>query len=111
MPGIRARPQLTDGPPLPPALEYRYDLYSRAYDAFTSNLGANARLGFYSRAMRCRRAAEVITLAEGEVENGFPKRIEHVGSQYGSCSDCVRSACLAAEELITSESPERRIER
>jgi hypothetical protein len=92
-------------------LEHRYDLYSRAYDTVASNGGANALLRLYAQALRCRRAAEVISLAESHHENGFPRlAMEHVGTTHGACADCARSSCLTAEELRqASEQPERLI--
>jgi hypothetical protein len=81
-------------------LDFRYALYSAAHDARTSNAGANALLRLYAHAQRCRRAAEGIDLAEAHVENGFPKLApEHLGSQHGTCPDCVRSACLTSGEI------------
>jgi hypothetical protein len=102
-------------PPLPcdarprSALEHRYGLYSAAHDACASHAGANALLRLYAQTRRCRRAAELIALAETQAENGFPKLgIEHLGASQGSCPDCVRSACLSAELApASSEQPER----
>src|SRR5512134_1483374 len=79
-------------------LEYRYALYSAAYDARMSCAGANALLGVYARTNRCRRAAEVIALAESQAENGFPKlAVEHLDARQGACPHCVRSSCLSSE--------------
>lgn len=81
-------------------LDFRYALYSAAHDALTSNAGANALLRLYAHAQRCRRAAEVIALAEAHVENGFPKvAAEHLTPQHGACSDCARAACLTGGEI------------
>jgi hypothetical protein len=81
-------------------LDFRYGLYSRAYDALLSSCGANQLLRFHALTLRCRRAAELIELAELHVANGFAKVDgEHLGSDLGDCADCVRSGCLAAGEI------------
>jgi hypothetical protein len=81
-------------------LEFRYGLYSRAYEALLQRVGANGMLRLHSQALGCRRAADVIELAELHVENGFPRLdAEHLVAQVGDCADCGRASCLLPDEI------------
>lgn len=80
-------------------LEFRYGLYSRAYDAVLNRCGANELLRLHAEALGCRRAAEVVELAEQQVECGFPQLdAEHLTARIGGCADCVRNCCLLLDE-------------
>lgn len=81
-------------------LEFRYDLYSRAWDALLGRCGANELLRFHAQALGCRRAADAVELAEEHVEHGFAKASpEHLGAPVGDCADCARRTCLLPDEI------------
>ena len=84
-------------------VEFRFDLYSRAYDALVRSCGANELLRFHAQSLGCRRAAEGVELAEHHAEVGSAKVPEtyfaSFASRIGDCPDCAREACLAAEEI------------
>jgi hypothetical protein len=81
-------------------LEFRYSLYSQAYDALAERCGANELLRLHALALGCKRAAEGVELAEHQLDAGFPKLApQHLAARRGGCADCVRAACLAPEEI------------
>lgn len=81
-------------------LEFRYSLYSQAYDALAESCGANELLRLHALALGCKRAAEGVELAEHQMDAGFPKLApHHLAARRGDCADCVRAACLAPEEI------------
>jgi hypothetical protein len=81
-------------------LEFRYSLYSQAYDALTERCGANELLRLHALALGCKRAAEGVELAEHQMDAGFPKLApHHLAARRGDCADCVRPACLGPEEI------------
>ena len=92
-------------------LEYRYELYCRAHDAYER--GARAEVApLHALALRCRRTAEMIAMAELLVENRYPRlKLEHIGAHHATCTDCLRPACLSADELAgaTAQEPRRLI--
>jgi hypothetical protein len=78
----------------------RYELYSRAVDALRGEHGADLLPMLTAEAHGCRRATEVVELAEFHVAFRFPKRgIEHFVRQLGRCSDCQRPRCVADEDV------------
>ena len=87
-------------------LEFRHRLYSRAYDALLNCCGANELLRLHAQALGCMRAAELVGLAEQQVESGFPQlAAEHLPARIGDCADCGRSRCLLDESELALGAP------
>jgi hypothetical protein len=81
----------------------RYELYSRAVDELRGEHAADALPRLLPETHGCRRATEVIELAEFHVAFRFPKRgIEHFVRQLGRCSDCQRQVCVADDAPPTT---------
>ena len=75
--------------------QFRFELYSRAWEAQHSGTAGSGIDHLYVTADGCRRAAEAIELAEFHVAFRIPKRgVEHFVRQLGRCSDCTRTRCV-----------------